>query len=83
MRVDLRRGGFITWSALILPCWLLMVAEAAEPATPVRFKKTQLDNVFRSEGATVGDFNGNGLLDIATANKKGVFYFEQVRGDGQ
>lgn len=29
---------------------------------------------------TVTDFNGDGLLDIITANKKGVFLFEQSRG---
>jgi hypothetical protein len=28
---------------------------------------------------TVADVNGDGLLDIVTANKKGVFLFEQVR----
>ncbi len=28
----------------------------------------------------VADFNGDGLLDIVTANKKGVFLIEQVRG---
>ena len=71
MRVDLLRGGFITWSALILPCWLLLAVEAAEPATPVRFRKTQLDDTFRSEGATVGDFSGNGKLDIAAGS---VYY---------
>jgi hypothetical protein len=27
----------------------------------------------------VADLNGDGLLDIVTANKKGVFLFEQVR----
>ncbi len=27
----------------------------------------------------VADFNGDGLLDIVTANKKGVFLFEQTR----
>ncbi|NUQ62132.1 MAG: VCBS repeat-containing protein [Pirellulales bacterium] len=27
----------------------------------------------------VADVNGDGLLDIVTSNKKGVFYFEQVR----
>ena len=33
----------------------------------------------------VADFNGDGLLDIVTANKKGVFLFEQVprRSDGR
>ena len=28
----------------------------------------------------VVDFNGDGLLDVVTANKKGVFILEQVRG---
>jgi hypothetical protein len=28
----------------------------------------------------VADFNGDGLLDIVTSNKKGVFVIEQVRG---
>ena len=27
----------------------------------------------------VADFNGDGLLDIVTSNKKGVFLFEQAR----
>jgi FG-GAP-like repeat len=30
----------------------------------------------------VADFNGDGLLDIVTSNKKGVFLFEQVRDSG-
>ena len=28
----------------------------------------------------VADFNGDGMLDIVSSNKKGVFVFEQVRG---
>jgi hypothetical protein len=27
----------------------------------------------------VADINGDGLLDVATSNKKGVHYFEQVK----
>ena len=29
---------------------------------------------------TVTDFNGDGLLDVISANKKGVFLIEQARG---
>jgi len=29
----------------------------------------------------VADVNGDGLLDVVTSNKKGTYYFEQVRGE--
>src|SRR5262249_25123715 len=29
----------------------------------------------------VADVNGDGLLDIVTANKRGVFFFEQIRSN--
>ncbi|MDZ7620637.1 MAG: VCBS repeat-containing protein, partial [Patescibacteria group bacterium] len=38
------------------------------------------DNSGSGMNFEVVDINGDGLLDIATANKKGVFYFEQTRG---
>jgi len=44
---------------------------AAESAQSITFKKTQLDSAFRAEGATVGDFNGDGKLDIAAGS---VYY---------
>jgi hypothetical protein len=31
----------------------------------LKFERTELDRVFRSEGVAVGDFNGDGQLDIA------------------
>ena len=34
-------------------------------------------------GLVAADFNGDKLPDIVTANKKGVFLFEQVRGRGK
>ena len=44
-------------------------AAFADPA--ITFKKTQLDNRFRSEGAAVGDFNHDGKLDISNGS---VYY---------
>ena len=41
-----------------------------EPAK-IRFKRTQLDAKFRSEGAAVGDFNHDGKLDISAGS---VYY---------
>ncbi|MFO0906003.1 MAG: PVC-type heme-binding CxxCH protein [Pirellulales bacterium] len=35
---------------------------------PLQFKKRQLDDKFRSEGVAYGDFNGDGLLDIAAGS---------------
>lgn len=34
----------------------------------IAFEKRQLDTKFRSEGATIGDFNNDGHLDIAAGN---------------
>lgn len=49
---------------------------ADEPATTkpaqIRFKKTQLDEKFRSEGVAVGDFNNDGKMDIAA----GLVWYE-------
>ena len=55
--------------ALLFPA----VAAAAEPAAPsaIKFKKTQLDAKFRSEGVAVGDYNHDGKLDIAAGS---VYY---------
>lgn len=40
-------------------------------AAEIRFKRTQLDPKFRSEGASVGDFNSDGKLDISAGS---VYY---------
>lgn len=37
----------------------------------VHFKRTQLDSKFRSEGVAVGDFNGDGRMDVAAGS---VYY---------
>jgi len=41
-----------------------LLAGAPAPAE-VKFEKTVLDKAFRAEGVAVGDFNGDGKLDIA------------------
>jgi hypothetical protein len=63
----------LVWSAIadrfrVLTPALLAVAMAAPMAVAegpvVRFKKTQLDPIFRSEGVAVADLNGDGKKDI-------------------
>jgi hypothetical protein len=39
---------------------------AGFPSDKIKFKKTQLDKIFRAEGVAVGDFNNDGKNDIAT-----------------
>lgn len=46
------------------------IAAGAEKAE-ITFKRTQLDNKFRSEGVAVGDFNNDGKKDIAAGS---VYY---------
>ena len=41
---------------------------ALQPGQSISFKKTTLDQKFRSEGVAYGDFNNDGLLDIAAGS---------------
>ena len=41
---------------------------AAEKTGKISFRRTQLENKFRSEGVAVGDFNRDGRKDIAAGN---------------
>jgi hypothetical protein len=50
---------------------LTFLANVASSADKISFKKTKLDDKFRSEGVAVGDFNHDGKLDIAAGN---VYY---------
>ncbi len=60
----------------VLLCWYELKREGGKP----QWTRHQID-----EGSGVGtqievtDVNGDGLLDIAISNKKGVFYFQQER----
>ena len=47
------------------------MALAEEKPASISFKRTQLDTKFRSEGSCVGDFNGDGKLDIGAGS---VYY---------
>jgi len=44
---------------------------AAEKSAGIKFKRTELDKLFRSEGVCVGDFNSDGKMDIAAGS---VYY---------
>ena len=44
---------------------IALVIAAAATAEEITFKKIPLDDKFRSEGCSVGDFNGDGKLDIS------------------
>ena len=56
--------------------WFELKREAGKPTwTPHRID----DNSGVGTQFEVADVNGDGLLDVVTANKKGAHYFEQVR----
>ena len=44
----------------------------------LKFKKTTLDDKFRSEGVGVGDFNKDGKKDVVV----GDFWYEAPKGSG-
>ena len=50
---------------LAILCAALPAAAQATTHTPITFKRTVLDTLFRSEGVAVGDFNNDGKRDIA------------------
>ncbi len=54
-----------TLARLLVLCLVAAASSAAHADPEITFKKKQLDNKFRSEGAAVGDFNHDGKMDIA------------------
>lgn len=61
-----------TWIAVALCVAPLTSAALADEAKPkIKFKKIHIDHTFHSEGVAVGDFNGDGLLDVAAGT---VYY---------
>ncbi len=60
-------AGIVLYAA---PGEMIAVAEEPREFDPVAYS----DVCFR----IARDVNGNGLMDIAVANKNGVFYYEQV-----
>jgi hypothetical protein len=59
----------LTIFALACVCGARDSFAADDPS--ISFKRTQLDSKFRSEGAAVGDFNGDGKMDISAGS---VYY---------
>lgn len=62
-----RLACLVSMVCVACPC----VAGGAEKVAKINFKRTRLDDKFRSEGVAAGDFNHDGKLDIAAAN---VYY---------
>lgn len=61
----------VLWTLAVSLCMSAGVALAAEAPGKIAFKRKQLDTKFRSEGTSVGDFNGDGKLDISAGS---VYY---------
>lgn len=59
--------------AMVVSLVLSAAATRADeaPGGTIRFKKIELDRTFRSEGVAIGDFNNDGLLDVAAGS---VYY---------
>jgi len=58
-------------TSLFLIIATIAMAQAEEKDVQIRFKRTRLDDKFRSEGSAVGDFNHDGKMDIAAGT---VYY---------
>lgn len=71
MRLDAPSCGPAWLRGFIAPLTALLVASAGTLAAEVKFKKIPLDDRFRSEGCAVGDFNGDGRLDVSAGT---VYY---------
>jgi hypothetical protein len=56
---------------LLAAAMIFAQRSAADDASAISFKRTQLDAKFRSEGVAVGDFNSDGRKDIAAGS---VYY---------
>ncbi len=54
--------------APVIVCGLICLANVALAADPLKFKRTVIDEKFRSEGVAVADFNKDGKLDIAAGS---------------
>ncbi|GIX05571.1 MAG: hypothetical protein KatS3mg114_1440 [Planctomycetaceae bacterium] len=58
----------IRWQPRPAAAGQFLQSSPAWPADQVRFEKHTLDRAFRTEGAAYGDFNNDGLLDIAAGS---------------
>ena len=60
-----------------LVCWYQLRREGGVP----KWTQHKIDDASGvGTQFEVADVNGDGLLDVVTSNKKGVYYFQQVRG---
>src|SRR5690349_2346987 len=61
------KSPLLTWFATVSVCLAMVFCFTTQTAgaQEIRFKRTVLDTVFRSEGVAVGDFDHDGRRDIA------------------
>ena len=68
----MKTASFRILCVILLATCVVSIARADDDSTPVKWKKFTLADHFYGEGATFGDFNHDGVQDVAS----GGFWYE-------